>query len=175
MGLCRKWLVITIILVFIISPLVYLNLKYSENQFSSSKIVKCYKIIDLVSKVIWILLTSKNEYCNILSVLLFFKYSIINKSINSVLKKIRRSIWIISKKQRNLYEKSGSEDGSCVWRFCGNWDDLRSSSSYLCAGYTDERGEHNTHNPKVQFNEEVCPIEVSCLAHCATQWLKNHQ
>lgn len=48
-------------------------------------------------------------------------------------------------------------------------------SSYLCAGYTDERGEHNAHNPKVQFNEEVCPIEVSCLAHCATQWLKNHQ
>ncbi|MCB6645373.1 M20 family metallopeptidase [[Clostridium] scindens] len=46
---------------------------------------------------------------------------------------------------------------------------------YLSAGYTDERGEYNAHNPKVQFNEEVCPIGASCLAHCATQWLKNHQ
>ncbi len=46
---------------------------------------------------------------------------------------------------------------------------------YLSAGYLDERGAYNAHNPKVQFNEEVCPIGASSLAHCAVQWLKNHK
>ena len=46
---------------------------------------------------------------------------------------------------------------------------------YLSAGYTDERGQHQAHNPKVQFNEDVCPIGSSSLAHCATQWLKNNK
>lgn len=45
---------------------------------------------------------------------------------------------------------------------------------YLSAGYLDERGTYPAHNPKVQFNEEVCPIGSSCLAHCAAQWLKHH-
>ena len=40
--------------------------------------------------------------------------------------------------------------------------------------YTDERGQYSAHNPKVQFNEDVCPIGSGCLAHCATQWLKNN-
>ena len=31
------------------------------------------------------------------------------------------------------------------------------------------------HNPKVQFNEEVCPIGSACLAHCAVRWLEDHQ
>ena len=46
---------------------------------------------------------------------------------------------------------------------------------YLSAGYMDERGDAPVHNPKVQFNEEVCPIGSACLAHCAVRWLEEHQ
>ncbi len=46
---------------------------------------------------------------------------------------------------------------------------------YLSAGYLDERGDAPAHNPKVQFNEDVCPIGSACLAHCAVRWLENHQ
>lgn len=46
---------------------------------------------------------------------------------------------------------------------------------YLAAGYMDERGDAPAHNPRVQFNEEVCPIGASALAHCATEWLKAHK
>lgn len=46
---------------------------------------------------------------------------------------------------------------------------------YLSAGFTDERGEAPAHNPKVLFNEDVCPIGSSCLAHCAVRWLEEHQ
>ena len=49
-----------------------------------------------------------------------------------------------------------------------------STFMYLSAGYMDERGAFSAHNPKVRFNEEVCPIGAACLAHCAVQWLKNH-
>lgn len=50
-----------------------------------------------------------------------------------------------------------------------------STFMYLSAGYLDERGDFPAHNPKVQFNEDVCPIGASCLAHCAVQWLKNNK
>lgn len=46
---------------------------------------------------------------------------------------------------------------------------------YLSAGFTDERGSYNAHHPKVQFNEDVCPIGISCLAHCAMRWLEENQ
>ena len=46
---------------------------------------------------------------------------------------------------------------------------------YLSAGYTDERGKYPAHNPKVQFNEGVCPIGAACLSQCATPWFKNHK
>ena len=49
-----------------------------------------------------------------------------------------------------------------------------STFMYLSAGYMDERGAYSAHNPKVRFNEDVCPIGASCLAYCAVQWLKNH-
>lgn len=49
-----------------------------------------------------------------------------------------------------------------------------STFMYLSAGFLDERGSYSAHNPKVRFNEEVCPIGAACLAHCAQQWLKNH-
>ena len=45
---------------------------------------------------------------------------------------------------------------------------------YLSAGYMDERGDAPAHNPKVRFNEDVCPIGSACLAHCAVRWLEEH-
>ncbi len=42
---------------------------------------------------------------------------------------------------------------------------------YLSAGFMDERGSYSAHNPKVRFNEDVCPIGAACLAHCADRWL----
>ena len=45
---------------------------------------------------------------------------------------------------------------------------------YLSAGYLDERGDYPAHHPKVQFNEEVCPIGAACLAHCAVRWLEEN-
>lgn len=50
-----------------------------------------------------------------------------------------------------------------------------STFMYLSAGYLDERGMYSAHNPKVRFNEDVCPIGSACYAHCATQWLKNNK
>lgn len=44
---------------------------------------------------------------------------------------------------------------------------------YLSAGFPDDRGAAPAHNPKVQFNEDVCPMGAACYAHCAVQWLKN--
>lgn len=43
---------------------------------------------------------------------------------------------------------------------------------YLSAGYPDERGDYSAHNPKVRFNEEVCPIGAAAMAHCAARWLE---
>ena len=50
-----------------------------------------------------------------------------------------------------------------------------STFMYLSAGYLDERGQYPAHQPKAQFNEDVCPIGAACLAHCASQWLKNNK
>lgn len=44
----------------------------------------------------------------------------------------------------------------------------------LSAGFEDERGDASAHNPKVQFNEDVLPIGVACMAHCAAEWLGQH-
>lgn len=49
-----------------------------------------------------------------------------------------------------------------------------STFMYLSAGYLDERGDAPAHNPKVRFNEDVCPIGAGCLAHCAVRWLEEH-
>ena len=64
---------------------------------------------------------------------------------------------------------SASED------FASIADKVPGTFMYLSAGYLDERGEAPAHNPKVQFNEDVCPIGASCYAHCATEWLKNNK
>lgn len=45
---------------------------------------------------------------------------------------------------------------------------------YLSAGFPDERGLYPAHNPHVRFNEDVCPIGASCLAHCAHMWLQSN-
>lgn len=52
---------------------------------------------------------------------------------------------------------------------------VSSTFMYLSAGYLDERGQYPAHHPKAQFNEDVCPIGAACLAHCASQWLKNNK
>ena len=43
---------------------------------------------------------------------------------------------------------------------------------HLSAGYPDERGKYPPHNPKVRFNEGVCPTGAAAYAHCAAQWLE---
>ena len=50
---------------------------------------------------------------------------------------------------------------------------IPSTMMYLSAGYPDERGSYPAHNPKVQFNEDVCPIGAAGYAYCAVEWLKN--
>lgn len=45
---------------------------------------------------------------------------------------------------------------------------------YLSAGFQDERGAYPAHNPKVRFNEAVCPIGVASLVHCAKRWLEDN-
>ena len=45
---------------------------------------------------------------------------------------------------------------------------------YLSAGFTDERDTWPPHNPKVRFNEDVCPMGVAGYVHCAIQWLKDN-
>ncbi|MEY8364526.1 hypothetical protein AALA22_02610 [Anaerovoracaceae bacterium 41-7] len=46
---------------------------------------------------------------------------------------------------------------------------------YLLAGYMDERGDVPAHNPRLQFNENVCPIGSAYLTQCTVRWLKEHQ
>lgn len=46
---------------------------------------------------------------------------------------------------------------------------------FLSAGYLDERGDYQVHNPKVQFNEEICSYGPAVLAHSATRWLEENK
>lgn len=54
-------------------------------------------------------------------------------------------------------------------------EQIPSTMMYLSAGFPDERGSYPAHNPKVQFNEEVCPIGVAGYVYCAVEWLKAHK
>lgn len=45
---------------------------------------------------------------------------------------------------------------------------------YLSAGFEDERGDYSAHNPKVRFNEDVLPVGVAGLVHCAIRWLEEN-
>ena len=64
---------------------------------------------------------------------------------------------------------SASED------FASIAEKIPATFMYLSAGFPDDRGDAPAHNPKVLFNEDVCPIGASCYAHCATEWLKNNK
>ena len=64
---------------------------------------------------------------------------------------------------------SASEDFATVA------EKIPSTFVYLSAGFPDERGAAPAHNPKVQFNEAVCPIGAAGYAHCAHRWLENHR
>lgn len=64
---------------------------------------------------------------------------------------------------------SASED------FANIAERVPSTFMYLAAGFQDERGDIPAHNPKVLFQEDVCPIGSSCLAHCAVRWLEAHK
>lgn len=52
---------------------------------------------------------------------------------------------------------------------------IPSAFIYLSAGFTDERGAYSAHNPKVRFNEEVCPIGAAALSYCAVRWLETNK
>ena len=54
-------------------------------------------------------------------------------------------------------------------------DKIPSSFMFLSAGYLDERGDFPAHNPKVHFNEDVCPVGAGSLAYCAARWLENNK
>ena len=64
---------------------------------------------------------------------------------------------------------SASED------FASIAERIPSTFMYLSAGFLDARGDAPAHNPKVMFNEDVCPVGAACYAHCAHQWLKDHK
>ena len=49
-----------------------------------------------------------------------------------------------------------------------------SAMIYLSAGFGDSRGDYTAHNPRVLFNEDVCPIGAACYAHCAARWLQDN-
>jgi amidohydrolase len=63
---------------------------------------------------------------------------------------------------------SASED------FASIAERVPSAFMYLSAGYADERGNYPAHNPKVLFQEDVCPVGAACYAHCAAEWLRHH-
>lgn len=54
-------------------------------------------------------------------------------------------------------------------------EQIPSTMMYLSAGFPDERGKYPAHNPKVRFNEAVCPLGVAGYVHCAMSWLKKHK
>lgn len=64
---------------------------------------------------------------------------------------------------------SASED------FANIAERVQSAFMYLSAGFTDERGAYSAHNPKVRFNEEVCPTGAAYLAYCASRWLCTYE
>lgn len=64
---------------------------------------------------------------------------------------------------------SASED------FASIAEKVPSAFIYLSAGFADSRGNYPAHNPKVRFNEDVCPVGAAGYATCAARWLKENQ
>lgn len=46
---------------------------------------------------------------------------------------------------------------------------------YLSAGFEDERGAYSAHHPKVRFQEDVLPLGIAGLVHCAVRWLEEQK
>jgi len=65
-------------------------------------------------------------------------------------------------------EASASEDFALIA------EQIPSAYFYLMAGFSDERGSHNAHDPRVLFCEDVLPIGAAAYAHCAARWLEAH-
>ena len=53
-------------------------------------------------------------------------------------------------------------------------EQVPSAFMYLSAGFEDERGNYSAHNPKVRFNEDVLPVGIAGMAHCAVRWLEEN-
>lgn len=68
----------------------------------------------------------------------------------------------------NGISSSASED------FASIAEKVPSAFIYLSAGFADERGAYPAHNPKVRFNEDVCPFGAAGYASCAVRWLKDN-
>lgn len=66
-------------------------------------------------------------------------------------------------------EASASEDFAVIA------EKVPSTYMYIAAGFTDGRPVYTSHSPEVDFNEDVCGNGPAWMAHCATQWLKNHK
>lgn len=69
----------------------------------------------------------------------------------------------------NGISSSASED------FASIAEKVPSAFIYLAAGFADERGNYPAHNPKVRFNEDVCPVGAAGYATCAVKWLKDNK
>lgn len=86
--------------------------------------------------------------------------------------------WVYCKKQVQLSIVGRSAQGHVNYRasedFAAIAEKVPSVYMYLSAGYMDEWGDALAHNPKVRFNEDICPIGSACLAHCAVRWLEEH-
>lgn len=63
---------------------------------------------------------------------------------------------------------SASED------FAAIAEKVPSAFLYISSGFLDARGEYPPHNPKVLFNEDVCPNGTAALVHCAKRWLEEN-
>jgi len=68
----------------------------------------------------------------------------------------------------NNVQTSASEDFSLIT------DRVPAALIYISAGFPEEEASYPSHNPKVRYNEAVCPIGAARLAHCALHWLKDH-
>jgi len=66
-------------------------------------------------------------------------------------------------------QSNASEDFAAVA------EKVPSAFLYLSAGFADGRETWPPHNPKVCFNEDVCPMGAAAYAHCAEQWLKDNK
>ncbi|MBQ8506233.1 MAG: amidohydrolase [Clostridia bacterium] len=71
-----------------------------------------------------------------------------------------------NKQERANLKANGSEDFALIAAA------VPSAMIYLSCGFADERGAFVAHNPRVRFNEDICPTGAAGFAHCAARWLE---